>query len=386
MTPRCEDALGPGEARTQQRHVTALVSDTGPDTMSIGRKEIMDSRERVRAALSGEHPDHVPFALGFFPQSLYGAPDADELFGTDVRFVEFDPPPGQQDFTAYLEGLPANVHVGSPGQLRTYWEWGYHPETAAEHPLAAARSAGDLVEGLLPDLTHPARYAQVAAQMRSLQSRGLAVAAPPPHLGGELFESAYRLRGFERFMRDLLENPSLVGYLLDQLTGMLVHNTLVLAEAGVDVLLLDDDVASCGGLLMSPATWRAYFKPRLSRVIDAARETAPEILVFYHSDGDFTRLIPDLTQIGVDVINPLQPDCMNARALRESLGPRPAFWGTVGSARLWDEGSPEMIRAEVRERLTTLGAAGLLLAPAYDIDFAPRENVAAFVEAARAWG
>ncbi|GAB4244127.1 MAG: uroporphyrinogen decarboxylase family protein [Thermoleophilia bacterium] len=344
----------------------------------------MDSRERVRAALSGDRPDRLPCALGFFPQSLYGAPDADELFGTDVRFVEFDPPPGQEDFTAYLEGLLPDVHVGTPGQLRTYWEWGYHPESGAEHPLASARSAADVVEGLLPDLTHPARYGSVAARVRRFHDRGLAVAAPPPHLGGELFESAYRLRGFERFMRDLLEDPPLVEYLLDQLAGMLVHNTLVLAEAGVDVLLLDDDVASSAGLLMSPATWRAYFKPRLVRVIGAAREVAPELLVFYHSDGDFSRLVPDLVEVGVDVINPLQPDCMDARALRAALGPRPAFWGTVGTARLWGEGSPEEVWAEVRQRAATLGPAGLLLAPAYDIDFAPRENVVAFVEAVRA--
>jgi uroporphyrinogen decarboxylase len=91
-------------------------------------------------------------------------------------------------------------------------------------------------------------------------------------------------------------------------------------------------------------------------------------------------------EIGVQVINPLQPDCMDARAIREAYGDRLAFWGTVGTARLWDEGTPDEVRAEVGLRISTLGPAGLLLSPAYDIDFAPRDNVAAFVEAVRTRG
>lgn len=343
----------------------------------------MTSRDRVRAALTGETPDRVPCALGFFPQSLFGASDADELFGTDVRFVEFEPPPGQEAFSAYLEELPADVHVGTPGQLRTYWEWGYRPQLGSTQRLTAAESTVEAVEGFLPDLTHPDRWAHVEEEVQRHQAAGLAVAAAPPHLGGELFEAAYRLRGFERFMEDLLEHPAFVDYLLDQLTAMLLESVEVLAGAGVDVLLLDDDVATCHGLLMSPGTWRTFFKPRLAAAIRAAREAAPDLIVFYHSDGDFSRLVPELVETGVDVVNPLQPDCMDAGALRRALGERPAFWGTVGTARLWGEGSPDDIRAEVQRRIASLGTRSLLLSPAYDIDFAPEENVAAFVEAVR---
>ena len=125
---------------------------------------------------------------------------------------------------------------------------------------------------------------------------------------------------------------------------------------------------------------------RLANVIQLAREAAPELLIFYHSDGDFTRLIPDLVEIGVNVINPVQPDCMDAIAIKREFGDRLALWGTVGSANTWDFGSPEQIRSEVRHRIATLGPAGLLLAPAYDIDFTPLENIAAFVEAVREFG
>jgi uroporphyrinogen decarboxylase len=343
----------------------------------------VDSRERVRTALSGGVPDRIPFALGSFAQPLFGASDADELFDSDVRFVDFAPDPGQGDFVRYLEELPPDVHVGHGAQLRTYHEWGYHPERAGGQRLAWLRSAADLARDLLPDVAQRVRDSAAAAQVRALHAQGKAVAAAPPHLGGQLLETAYRLRGFERFMLDLVENESLADYLLDQLAAMLTESAVALAEAGVDVILLDDDVASCRGMLISPAMWRRFFKKRLARVVAAVRAAQPAAFVFYHSDGDYRLVVPDLLELGVDVLNPLQPDCMDALALRRANGGRPALWGTAGTARLWDEGTPAEIRAEVRVRADTLGPGGLLLAPAYDLDYAPRENVEAFVEAAR---
>ena len=212
------------------------------------------------------------------------------------------------------------------------------------------------------------------------------MAGSPPHLGGELFEAAWRLRGFENFMIDLVNRGELADYLLDQLTSMLIDNALVLAGAGVDILLLDDDVAMPTGLMIGPATWRRYFKGRMANVINIVREESPELLVFYHCDGDFTQLVPDLVDIGVNVINPVQPDCMDGAAIKREFGDRLAMWGTVGRARLWDWGTPDQVRSEVRRCIETLGPDGLLLAPAYDIDFAPFDNIVAFIEAVEEFG
>lgn len=343
----------------------------------------MNARERVRRTLTCRTPDRTPIAMGFFPQSLNGVPDLDEHFETDIRYAEFSPPPGQADFLGYLSRLPKDVHVGNLAQLRTYHEWDYHPELGTRRPLSDVQSIAELADYRLPDLTDPSRHAGLAQQVRQWHERGLAVAASPPHLGGELFETAWRLRGFENFMMDLVWRPELVHYLLDQLMAMLVHNALILAEAGVDILLLDDDVAMPTGLMISPALWHRFFKPRLAEVIRAARVASPDLIVFYHSDGDFTGLLSDLVEIGVNAVNPIQPDCMDARAIKQAFGDRLALWGTVGTARTWDHGTAKDIREEVSHRLDTLGPAGLLLAPAYDIDFAPMENIVAFVEAAR---
>lgn len=358
----------------------------------------MNARERVLTALRGGEPDRVPCALGFFPQPLFGAADADEYFGTDVRFVDFAPPQGQDAFLDYLESLPQGVHVGSTAQLRTYHEWDYHPERPGSDDAAAAagpRGIADRIARLLPRVTDRQRHAHLKAAVERLHARGLAVAGSPPHLGGELFEGAWRMRGFELFMKDLVKRPELVDYLLDQLEMMASESARILAAAGVDVLVLDDDVAYKDGLLISPAMWRRHFKPRMARIIAAARgaaadgeaaapQAAPAVL--YHCDGDFSQLLGDLVEIGVDAVNPVAPDCMDAAAIRSTFGERPALWGTVGTAWSWDCGSPAQMRQEVRTRIEDLGKRGLLLCPAYDLDYSPRENVTAFVEAVREFG
>lgn len=348
----------------------------------------MNSRDRVRQALLCEKPDKIPKALGFYSQDLsqIAPTNPEDIFQLDVRFAEFDPPLEQDNFLDYLDSLPNDVHVGTPTQLRTYNEWKYRPELENKNPLSEAQSVTDLARFIFPDITNPARYAELSSKIMGWHEQGYAVAGTPPHLGGQLFEAAWRLRGFENFMVDLLEHQDIANYLLDQLTAMLIHNALMLAESGVDILLLDDDIATCTNLMISPDTWRENFKPRLANVINFAREASPDLIVFYHCDGNFMKIIPDLVEIGINVINPVQPDCMDAIAIKREFGDRLAMWGTLGTVSAWDHGTPEQIKAEVKYRIDTLGPEGLLIAPAYDLDFAPLENIRAFIEAVETFG
>jgi len=156
----------------------------------------------------------------------------------------------------------------------------------------------------------------------------------------------------------------------------------------VDVLALDDDVGMPGTMMISPATWREFFKPRLTTIIQAARAIKPDLRVLYHSDGYFEPIVGDLMEIGVNAINPLQPDHMDAARIRQRFGPQLALWGTVGHHTTFSFATPDAIRREVKHRIETLGRAGLILCPAYDIDEPdiPWENVAAFLEAGEAYG
>ncbi|MBN1287516.1 MAG: hypothetical protein JXB47_19100 [Anaerolineae bacterium] len=354
----------------------------------------MNSRERVLAALSGEVPDRVPTAVNFYRTTMHqiGGADPDEYFNTDIRYASFPSPEPQKDFIAYLRSLPPDVHVGSLDILRTYRDWGYHPEIenfsawGDIHSVEAfaARFAAEPLPGFI---TEDARRS-LAAQVAGYHARGLAVAGSPPHLGGELFETAFRMRGFEQFMIDMIENPDLVRYLLDQLTAMHVTTCVALTRAGVDILGLDDDIGEPTRMLMSPAHWRAYFKPCWTAIIQACRAVNPDLRVFYHSDGCCEPIIPDLIEIGVDVLNPVQPDVMDPARLKRQYGDRIAFWGTVGTPQRWAWAAPESIRAEVRERIEMVGAGGgLILGPAYDLEPELRwENLVACFAAADEYG
>jgi uroporphyrinogen decarboxylase len=348
----------------------------------------MNSRDRVKLALNCQKPDKIPKALGFFAEDLdmFEFSDPERHLALDVRFVEFNAPVGQEKFLQYLDRLPKDVHVGSRAQMQTYFEWNYHPESEAAGPLGDIRSLAELKSYVFPDLSHPDRHQGLKKQVSQWHEEGLTVVGSPPHLGGVMFEIAGRLRGFEQILLDMVLRKELLHFFLEQLTSILLHNSLILAKSGVDVLILDDDVASPTHLMISPAMWREFFKSRMAKVIRLAREESPELLIFYHCDGNFTELIPDLIEIGVNVINPIQPDCMDALSIKKEYGGQIAMWGTVGSALLWTKGTPDQIRKEVHHRIKTLGPDGLLLAPAYDLDYVPTENIMAFIEAVDKWG
>jgi len=268
-----------------------------------------------------------------------------------------------------LQGLPKHIHMGELPNLRTYSEWSYHPHLQGTEPLAAVRTIEDLAVSLIPKITDPSRYRGLSGKVRDYQHKGLAVMGMPPHLGGEIFETAWRLRGFRQLLLDLRRNGELANYLFDQITAMLIHNAVVLARAGVDILCLDDDVGSRTSVIISPAMWREFLKPQMKKVIQSARQAKPDIFILYHSDGYFEPIIPDLIEIGVDALNPVQPDVIDPAKVKEDYGDRLAIWGTVGTQTLWAWGRPKDIEEEVKVRIETVGRyGGFIVCPAYDID------------------
>jgi uroporphyrinogen decarboxylase len=350
----------------------------------------MNSRERVRAVLSLQQPDRIPKMVNFYPWEFPQHPnrEAGDLFDCDIRFVGINPPQEQRSFLDYLRSLPTDTYIGATDILRTYHDWGYHPEIARDAPLGDAQTLEQIAAAPLPNFMRQVNSAKLKRDVDRLRQQGYAVQAAPPHLGGELFETAFRLRGFEQFMIDLAENPPLVEYLLDQLTAMHITLSLALTRAGIDILALDDDVAEPTRMLISPAMWRRYFKPRVRAIIDACRAANPDLFVFWHSDGYIEPIIPDLIDIGINILNPVQPDVMDPAQLKRNYGDRLAFFGTVGTPQTWAWAEPDAVRDEVRERIATVGAGGgLIISPAYDLEPEFRwENVVAFFEAVDEFG
>jgi uroporphyrinogen decarboxylase len=351
----------------------------------------MDGRERVLVAMAGGEPDRVPCALSFYHVDLAAmAPPGEDIQGrVDVQMVAFPLSPEEEALEALARPFSPDTRLGTPSQVRTYARWNYRPhDPPYASPLAGARSLEELKEFPFPDLSAPYQAEGIARQVNVLHQQGIAAGGNLPHLGGELFEAAWRLRGLEAFLLDLVERPAWADYLLDRLAALARRNAETLARAGVDVLSLDDDVGMPGTMFMSPETWRRFFKPRMAGIVEAARAIRPGLPVVYHSDGYFEPILEDLVEIGVNAINPLEPEHMDAVRIRRRFGPRLALWGTVGHHTTFSFSTPDEIRAEVKMRVETLGRTGLILGPAYDIDEPdiPWANIAAFLKAVEELG
>ncbi|MCL2740675.1 MAG: hypothetical protein FWE70_01000 [Oscillospiraceae bacterium] len=326
----------------------------------------MTSRERLLTAMSGGIPDRVPrdIAWGMTPMAYEtfkantGETDYMAYFKVDYRHVGMAPSKRKFDFTHYYEGRGLDLSklrindqgVGYMSSEQTSWHY-----THLFSPLAGRHDLNSIVDFPIHDLSEPHRYAHLGQATEELHARGLGVAAP---LATTLYETAWQLRGLDEFLTDMYENPEIIDCLLERLTLLRIRAAELHVGSGADVLMLGDDVATQKGMLMSPALWRRFFKPRMARIIDAAKAVRPGIHVFYHSDGDPTEIIPELLEIGVNVLNPIQPECMDPVAIKAKYGTRAALWGGIGIQHTLPFGSAEDVRAEVRERMATLGKGG----------------------------
>jgi uroporphyrinogen decarboxylase len=250
------------------------------------------------------------------------------------------------------------------------------------HPLAAAQTSEEIADYPLPDFRREECWEHLPDQIAALHGRDLAAHGL---LGQTIFETAWAIRSMEELLTDMAMRPDLAEPLLDHMTDLRIFQAETLARADVDILRLGDDVGSQRGMLMSPAMWRRWLKPRLARAIAAARRVRPHALVFYHSDGDIRPIVGELIEIGVDILNPVQPECMDPARLKREFGDRLSFWGTIGTQTTLPFGTPEAVREEVRLRIETVGrGGGLFLAPTHFIEpEVPHENLVALVDAIR---
>jgi uroporphyrinogen decarboxylase len=187
---------------------------------------------------------------------------------------------------------------------------------------------------------------------------------------------------------DMISDPEMTAAIMDRVVSILRNTVRQYVRAGVDVIIWGEDVGMQDAMLISPALWRKWVKPRYASMIDAAKEINPDVIIWYHSDGRIEPIIPDLIEIGVQVLNPVQPEAMDPAHIKSLHGDKLAFWGTVSIQQTMPFGSPEDVRAEVKQRIETVGrGGGFVLAPSHVLEpEVPWENVLAFVQAAREYG
>ncbi|MEI7900201.1 MAG: uroporphyrinogen decarboxylase family protein [bacterium] len=351
----------------------------------------MNARERVLRALKRQGvPDRIPFEIswGAFTPLLmktYRAKTGSDLppeeyFDFDTRFVLPGPTGKKTDFTAFFDNLNGEV---------SFDEWGvgsvptlYEMPDFKYHPLEKMERVEQIHAFPWPDCGDGYRYVEVVAQVKAYQERGYAVCG---ELYQTLFERVWLMRGMQTFMTDFYLEPEIAHAICERITELRIEQARQFAKAGVDVIRLGDDIVTQQGRMMSPETYREFFQPRVKRIVAAAKAVNPEVVVFMHCCGRVEEVIDELLKTGIDVLNPLQPECNDVRRIKQTYGGRLAFWGGIGVQSVMPHGTPDDVRRAVREAAETLGkGGGLLLAPAHILDPAvPWENVVAFIEAAQ---
>jgi uroporphyrinogen-III decarboxylase len=175
---------------------------------------------------------------------------------------------------------------------------------------------------------------------------------------------------------DFALNPEIAERILDIPYQYHLTAAKRLVQMGVDMVWTGDDVGGQNALIISPDCWRKFLKPRMANFIAELKAINPQVKVAYHSDGMITPLIPELIEIGVDVLNPIQPASMDPEEIKRQFGKRLCFWGSIDEQHTLPFGTPAEVRQEVTERLKTIGKnGGLILAPTHHVQLdTPMEN------------
>lgn len=289
----------------------------------------------------------------------------EDMLLTSVGWVNGYYAPGYQDVDRYTDewGVTWNCI-----EYSTRFGKGKYTEPFG-HPLADD-SAVDRYKP--PDPDRPELYAEAARVVNEFKDEYWIVGVCPT----TIFESAWALRGYEQLMMDFLSDPELAERILDFTYCHHLVAAQKLVELGVDMVWLGDDVGSQNAMLISPEVWRRFLKPRMAALITTLKKTNPQVKVAYHSDGYIFPIVPELVEIGVDILNPVQPAAMDPAILKRDFGDKLCFWGSLDLQHTLPYGTPDQVRSEVIERLDTLGkGGGLILGPTHNVQLdVPIEN------------
>jgi len=297
----------------------------------------------------------------------------------DFRYLHFGSRPDRGRFLEYLPGLPeaAQVSDWGVGTVALKSVDGYHAGHRTFHPLARVNTTRELDAYPFPDVTESWRHEGLPAQVQAAKRTGHVVVG---QMSQTILETAYLLRGLEQLMVDFHERPDYVEALFEQLARRRRFQARRFAESGVDVLRIGDDIATQHGLLVGPRLYRERIKPFHAAVIAEARRVNPAIHVLYHSDGHLTPLLPDLIEIGVTAINPVQPECMDLIAVKRDFGQALTLWGCCPVQSVYAHGSRADVAQHVRLLKERLSPGGGLVVQFYNMILTPKvaENLEAF--------
>jgi uroporphyrinogen decarboxylase len=343
----------------------------------------MTSKERIHAALSQQEPDKVPLDMWITPEirdRLMAETGAQDPWEMRVAL-------GHDCLMAFV-GLVASFYLSDEPRYVDPWgiTWARVPYGSGQgsytemvgHPLAGDDAL--LASYHPPDPDEPGQYEEIAGLIARFGKTHSIVGG----VSSSVFEGPWYLRGMDQFLQDMLINKDYAHALIDLVADFHLKAGLRLVAMGCDILLAGDDVGTQDRMLISPELFREFVKPRYGRLFGEYKRANPSLKIAAHICGYIEPVIDDLVEVGLDVLNPVQPLAMDPARLKKRYGKHLSFWGAVDDQKVMPFGSPAEVEAEVRLRIAQLApGGGYILCPSHNIQpTTPMENVKAFYRAA----
>jgi len=357
----------------------------------------MNCRERFLTTINRGLPDRPPLFASLTPQVAkklsghLGLPyeePLDSLLSTRASHMNLLLHLGNDAVgTAAIAPKDATTITHPDGTITNEYGMVFKPKGLYNEfysfPLYNAETEADIESYKFPDPFADGRYDDTDRKI-ALYKENYGVIGD---LETSIFETSWYLTGLEKFMTDMMLQPPYFNRLLDKVMNMNLEVGKQLIRRGVDLLWAGDDFGAQGGMLISPEQFRQIFKPRIKYMLEEFRKVNPDIKIAWHTCGSVYPIIPDFIEIGLDILNPLQPLAkdMKPEVLKREFGKELMFFGGICVQELLPFGTPLKIKDEVKRIADILGKdGGYIIAPAHNIqDDTPVENILAFFEAVK---
>ena len=330
----------------------------------------MMKRERMIAAIGHRQPDIIPYHCGL---TMRMSERMDAYAGDKGAYARMESHATDAGFPFREEELP-----GKPGYFRDHFG-------VVWNRSGADKDIGVIESPVIPDIANR-DYAfpdigetELRARLRAMiEGRGDRFASGS--IGFSLFERAWTLATMPEILAGMVLHPSHVESLLDEICEYNLRVIDILIGYDVDAIYFGDDWGQQKGLIMGPAHWRRFIKPRLKRMY--ARAKGAGKFVIQHSCGDIGEIFPDLIDIGLDVYNTFQPEIYDIRAVKREFGRDLSFWGGISTQRILPSGTPEQVHDVVIETMRVMGeGGGYVAAPTHAVPYdVPPENLLAMID------
>lgn len=317
----------------------------------------------------------------------YGCSSIKELaglmgfFSPEWMHAERKPDAPVYDYSKYFTdiNIPGHVKINRDGVLQIPGST-YH----FTHTISPLRNIDDLEKiQEFPYYKKPEHFdcSHFSNNAEAAHAKGNAAAC----WVGRFFETSWQYRGYENLLADMIAEPEIAEYLFQKDLEWNLYLTEKAVSAGADILYFGDDVGSQKGMTFSAALWRKMIKPLWAKVFEKARSINKNIVLWYHSCGDVTEIVPDLIEVGLDILNPLQPECMDIYTIQKKYGNVLSFDGGLGTQTVMPFGTTDDVVRETARLVEIFGAnGGFILSPSHVLEpEVPMDNIIAFMEIAQ---